>query len=167
MPIVPPRLHPLMPLSNNHFTASSLGSLCHHMVVHGGHLGHLVRVGTPRMVLHGRGHVLRRSISSLFSGSHGSDTIGASTGHPLGSLSSDLGNGRKHFHRGLLNGHISCSTHSIVIMNPRLGVNRYNVPGLVTTRLCGPFVVHGLVRHNVIGAIGSTGGVMSHGRPIV
>lgn len=155
--MVPPRLHPVIRLSNNHFTASSLGSLCHHIVGHGGHLGHLLSLNTPSVVIHGRGHVLRRTISTLVSGNHHNHPIANPNGHPLGSLSSVLGNGRNHFHRGLLNGHISCSNHSMVMMNPRLGVRRYNLPGRVTLRLFGPFIVGHLMRHNRTSGVGTTG----------
>lgn len=165
--MLPPSLHPLIPLSNNHFTASSLGSLCHHIVGHGGHLGHLLSLTTPSVVMHGRGHVLRRTMSTLLSGNHHNHTVANSGGHPLGSLTSVVGNGRNHFHRGLLNGHISCSNHSMVAMNPCLHLRRYNLPGGVTLRLFGPFVCNGLRLHNLTAAVGTTGGVIRHRRTII
>ncbi len=160
--MVPPSLHPVMRLSNKHFTADSLGSLCEHIVGHGGHLGELLRLRTPSVVIHGRGEVLRRTISTLVSGNHHNGPMANPGGHTLGSLSSVLGNGRKHFHRGLLNGHISCSNHSIVIMKPRLGVCRYNLPGRVTLRLFGPFIVGHLIRVGTMADVGATEGVISH-----
>lgn len=154
-----------MRLSNKHFTASSLGSLCHHMVGHGGHLGHLLSLNTPDVVIRGRGHVLRRTMSTLVSGNHHKEPMAKPKGHPLGSLSRVLGKGRKHFHRGLLNGHISCSKQSIVIMKPGLGVCRYKLPGRVTLRLFGPFIVGRLIRGNLTRGVGSTGHGVREIRP--
>lgn len=162
VPIVPPSLHPVIRLRNNHFTADSLGSLCHHIVGHGGHLGHLLSLGTPGVVIRGRGHVLRRTISTLVSGNHHNHPMAKPNGHPLGSLSRVLGKGRKHFHRGLLNGHISCSKHSMVMIKPFLGVCRYNLPGRVTVRLFGPFLVGRLITHSVTDGVGGTGHGVSH-----
>lgn len=158
--MVPPSLEPVIRLSKKEFTASSLGSLCEEIVGEGGELGELLRLKTPSVVMEGRGEVLRRTMSTLVSGNEENEPMAKPNGEPLGSLSSVLGNGRNHFHRGLLNGHISCSKHSIVIIKPRLGFCRYNLPGGVTLRLFGPFIVSGLIGRNFTRGVGDTGSVM-------
>lgn len=169
LPILPPRLEPVVRVSKNGLVDSSVGRLCEEIVCQGGALVSLLAAdesAPKRLIVYRRG-LMRRTISALLSGKVHKRPVESNRGGICGSFSSMVRKGRKEFHRALLNGQISCSKHSIVIMNPSLSLRQYKLPHRVTVRLFRAFMVHNLVERRFTSGVKITGDGVQRGRPIM
>lgn len=142
LPIPPPPIQPSVVVSTLSEDRSSLACGLTSVVGSGtGLQGRRARNTPTRVVIRCR-RLLRFRVTACVSGSLPKvpRTLRGSN-QPLGSVGTQLGKGRNHVHNGLVNGHISFSTHAIVAPSPGLSLSRMKIPEAVTQAVAVPRII--------------------------
>ena len=153
VPVIPPDLRPLVPLDGGRFATSDLNDLYRRVIIRNNRLKRLIEIKAPEVILRNEKRMLQESVDSLFDNSRKSSAVKTDKNRPLKSLSDSLKGKQGRFRQNLLGKRVDYSGRSVIVVGPKLKMHQCGLPKEMAIELFQPFVIHRLIRQNIVNNI--------------
>ncbi|MCD4811070.1 DNA-directed RNA polymerase subunit beta' [bacterium] len=146
LPVLPPELRPIIPLSGGKFATSDLNDLYRRIVTRNNRLSRLIEIGAPEVILRNEKRMLQESVDALIDNSHRpSKPMMNSKRLPYQSLTDDLRGKKGIFRKNLLGKRVDYSGRAVIDGDPSLKIDQCGLPKAVALEMFKPFVIHELL----------------------
>jgi DNA-directed RNA polymerase subunit beta' len=146
LPVVPPELRPIIPLSGGKFATSDLNDLYRRIINRNNRLRRLIEIGAPDVILRNEKRMLQESVDALIDNSHrpGKPMTNAKR-LPYRSLTDELRGKKGIFRRNLLGKRVDYSGRAVIVGDGQLKFDQCGVPQSIALEIFKPFVIHELI----------------------
>ena len=146
LPVLPPELRPIIPLSGGKFATSDLNDLYRRIINRNNRLARLIEIGAPEVILRNEKRMLQESVDALIDNSHRpSKPMMNSKRLPYQSLTDDLRGKKGIFRKNLLGKRVDYSGRAVIDVDPNLRLDQCGLPKAVALEMFKPFVIHELL----------------------
>lgn len=146
LPVLPPELRPIIPLSGGKFATSDLNDLYRRIINRNNRLKRLIEIGAPEVILRNEKRMLQESVDALIDNSHRpSKPMMNSKRLPYQSLTDDLRGKKGIFRKNLLGKRVDYSGRAVIIGDANLKFDQCGLPKSVALEMFKPFVIHELL----------------------
>jgi DNA-directed RNA polymerase subunit beta' len=146
LPVLPPELRPIIPLSGGKFATSDLNDLYRRIINRNNRLARLIEIGAPEVILRNEKRMLQESVDALIDNSHRpSKPMLNSKRLPYQSLTDDLRGKKGIFRKNLLGKRVDYSGRAVIDVDPNLKIDQCGLPKAVALEMFKPFVIHELL----------------------
>ncbi|KUK77654.1 MAG: DNA-directed RNA polymerase subunit beta [candidate division WS6 bacterium 34_10] len=146
LPVLPPELRPIIPLSGGKFATSDLNDLYRRIINRNNRLARLIEIGAPEVILRNEKRMLQESVDALIDNSHRpSKPMLNSKRLPYQSLTDDLRGKKGIFRKNLLGKRVDYSGRAVIDVDPNLSIDQCGLPKAVALEMFKPFVIHELL----------------------
>ena len=146
LPVLPPELRPIIPLSGGKFATSDLNDLYRRIINRNNRLKRLIEIGAPDVILRNEKRMLQESVDALIDNSHRpSKPMMNSKRLPYQSLTDDLRGKKGIFRKNLLGKRVDYSGRAVIIGDATLSFDQCGLPKSVALEMFKPFVIHKLL----------------------
>lgn len=146
LPVIPPELRPIIPLSGGKFATSDLNDLYRRIINRNNRLRRLIEIGAPDVILRNEKRMLQESVDALFDNSHRPARPMVNNKRlPYRSLTDELRGKKGIFRRNLLGKRVDYSGRAVIIGDTRLKLSQCGLPKEVALEMFKPFVIHKLM----------------------
>jgi DNA-directed RNA polymerase subunit beta' len=146
LPVLPPELRPIIPLSGGKFATSDLNDLYRRIINRNNRLSKLIEIGAPEVILRNEKRMLQESVDALIDNSHRpSKPMRNSKRLPYQSLTDDLRGKKGIFRKNLLGKRVDYSGRAVIEGDPSLKFDQCGLPKSVTLEIFKPFVIFQLL----------------------
>ena len=146
LPVLPPELRPIIPLSGGKFATSDLNDLYRRIINRNNRLSRLIEIGAPEVILRNEKRMLQESVDALIDNSHRpSKPMMNSKRLPYQSLTDDLRGKKGIFRKNLLGKRVDYSGRAVIDGDPSLKLDQCGLPKAVALEMFKPFVIHELL----------------------
>ena len=153
LPVMPPELRPLVPLEGGRFAASDLNDLYRRIIIRNNRLKQLMDIQAPEVILRNEKRMLQESVDALFDNTKRKTAIRSGSKRPLKSISDMLRGKQGRFRQNLLGKRVDYSGRSVIVVGPKLKMHQCGLPKEMAIELFQPFVIHRLIRQNIVNNI--------------
>ncbi len=170
VPIIPPDLRPMVPLDGGRFATSDLNDLYRRVINRNNRLKRLVELNAPEVICRNEKRMLQEAVDALIDNSaRHSKTVIASTGQKrmLKSIADVLKGKQGRFRQNLLGKRIDYSGRSVIVVGPSLKLHQCGLPKRMALELFKPFVIHQLIKRELVHNVRSASRFIESGRPEV
>ncbi|MGQ9863933.1 MAG: DNA-directed RNA polymerase subunit beta' [Bacteroidia bacterium] len=155
LPVIPPDLRPLIPLTGGRFTASDVNDLYRRVIQRNARLKRMMDMRAPEIMINNERRMLQESVDALIDSSKKRNQTRASAesasgGRPLKSLSESLKGKQGRFRQNLLGKRVDYSGRSVIVIGPELKLHECGLPKDMAAELFKPFVIRYLRELNVV-----------------
>jgi len=146
LPVLPPELRPIIPLSGGKFATSDLNDLYRRIINRNNRLAKLIEIGAPDVILRNEKRMLQESVDALIDNSHRpSKPMMNSKRLPYQSLTDDLRGKKGIFRKNLLGKRVDYSGRAVIDGDPSLKFDQCGLPKSVALEMFKPFVIFELL----------------------
>jgi len=146
LPVLPPELRPIIPLSGGKFATSDLNDLYRRVINRNNRLAKLIEIGAPEVILRNEKRMLQESVDALIDNSHRpSKAMMNSKRLPYQSLTDDLRGKKGIFRKNLLGKRVDYSGRAVIEGDPSLKFDQCGLPKSVALEMFKPFVIFQLL----------------------
>ncbi len=146
LPVLPPELRPIIPLSGGKFATSDLNDLYRRIINRNNRLAKLIEIGAPDVILRNEKRMLQESVDALVDNSHRpSKPMMNSKRLPYQSLTDDLRGKKGIFRKNLLGKRVDYSGRAVIDGDPSLKFDQCGLPKSVALEMFKPFVIFELL----------------------
>jgi DNA-directed RNA polymerase subunit beta' len=146
LPVLPPELRPIIPLSGGKFATSDLNDLYRRIINRNNRLAKLIEIGAPDVILRNEKRMLQESVDALIDNSHRpSKPMMNSKRLPYQSLTDDLRGKKGIFRKNLLGKRVDYSGRAVIDGDPSLKFDQCGLPKSVALEMFKPFVIFQLL----------------------
>ncbi len=146
LPVLPPELRPIIPLSGGKFATSDLNDLYRRVINRNNRLARLIEIGAPDVILRNEKRMLQESVDAVIDNSHRpSKAMMNSKRLPYQSLTDDLRGKKGIFRKNLLGKRVDYSGRAVIVGDPSLKLDQCGIPKSVALEMFKPFVIHELL----------------------
>ena len=146
LPVLPPELRPIIPLSGGKFATSDLNDLYRRIINRNNRLARLIEIGAPDVILRNEKRMLQESVDAVIDNSHRpSKAMMNSKRLPYQSLTDDLRGKKGIFRKNLLGKRVDYSGRAVIVGDPSLKLDQCGIPKSVALEMFKPFVIHELL----------------------
>jgi len=146
LPVLPPELRPIIPLSGGKFATSDLNDLYRRIINRNNRLKKLIEIGAPDVILRNEKRMLQESVDALIDNSHRpSKPMMNSKRLPYQSLTDDLRGKKGIFRKNLLGKRVDYSGRAVIDGDPSLKFDQCGIPKSVALEMFKPFVIYKLL----------------------
>jgi DNA-directed RNA polymerase subunit beta' len=146
LPVLPPELRPIIPLSGGKFATSDLNDLYRRIINRNNRLSRLIEIGAPEVILRNEKRMLQESVDALIDNSHRpSKPMLNSKRLPYQALTDDLRGKKGIFRKNLLGKRVDYSGRAVIDVEPNLKIDQCGLPKAVALEMFKPFVIHELL----------------------
>ncbi|AFP84208.1 RNA polymerase beta' subunit [Candidatus Carsonella ruddii HT isolate Thao2000] len=153
LPIVSPKIRPLIPLSIGKFATSDLNELYRKIINRNLRLKNIKLLGIPKQLLINERILLQESINALFDNEKIENPILTSSKRILKSFSNSIKGKYGRFRQNLLGKRVDFSARSVISVNPNLFLYQCSIPILIALELFKPFIYFELKKKKLISNI--------------
>merc|ERR1712225_146989 len=153
IPVVPPDLRPLVALDGGRFATSDLNDLYRRVINRNNRLKRLMDLKAPDIIIRNEKRMLQESVDSLFDNGRRGRVITGTGKRPLKSLAEMLKGKQGRFRQNLLGKRVDYSGRSVIVVGPKLKMHQCGLPKEMAIELFQPFVIHRLIRQNIVNNI--------------
>ncbi|WGS66845.1 DNA-directed RNA polymerase subunit beta' [Candidatus Carsonella ruddii] len=150
LPIVSPKIRPLIPLSTGKFATSDLNELYRKIISRNLRLKNVKLLGIPKQILINERILLQESVNSLFDNEKTENPILTSSKRVLKSFSSSIKGKYGRFRQNLLGKRVDFSGRTVISVEPNLHLYQCGLPILIGLELFKPFIYCELKKKNLI-----------------
>ncbi|XZR52982.1 MAG: DNA-directed RNA polymerase subunit beta' [Candidatus Carsonella ruddii] len=150
LPIVSPKIRPLIPLSTGKFATSDLNELYRTIINRNLRLRNIKLLGIPKQILINERVLLQESVNSLFENEKTNNPILTSSKRVLKSFSSSIKGKYGRFRQNLLGKRVDFSGRTVISVEPKLHLYQCGLPILIGLELFKPFIYCELRKKNLI-----------------
>ncbi|WMC19845.1 MAG: DNA-directed RNA polymerase subunit beta' [Candidatus Carsonella ruddii] len=150
LPIVSPKIRPLIPLSTGKFATSDLNELYRKIICRNLRLKNIKLLGIPKQILINERILLQESVNSLFDNEKTENPILTSSKRMLKSFSSSIKGKYGRFRQNLLGKRVDFSGRTVISVEPNLYLYQCGLPILIGLELFKPFMYCELKKKNLI-----------------
>lgn len=146
LPVLPPELRPIIPLSGGKFATSDLNDLYRRIINRNNRLKRLIEIGAPDVILRNEKRMLQEAVDALIDNSHRpSKPMMNSKRLPYQSLTDDLRGKKGIFRKNLLGKRVDYSGRAVIDGDPSLKFDQCGIPKSVALEMFKPFVIFKLM----------------------
>ena len=167
IPVLPPGLRPLVELEAGQFASSDLNELYKSVITRNNRLGHLIKMGSPNIVLNNEKRLIQEAIDNLIdNGKRGRKVLDLHN-RPLKSLADLIGGKYGRFRQNLLGKRVDYSARSVIIVGPSLKLNQCGLPHEIALTLFQSFIVYELMKTGLATSIRMAKKLIQYGDAII
>ena len=146
LPVLPPELRPIIPLSGGKFATSDLNDLYRRVINRNNRLAKLIEIGAPDVILRNEKRMLQESVDALIDNSHRpSKPMRNSKRLPYQALTDDLRGKKGIFRKNLLGKRVDYSGRAVIEGDPSLKFDQCGLPKSISLEMFKPFVIFQLL----------------------
>ncbi|MDX9738777.1 MAG: DNA-directed RNA polymerase subunit beta' [Candidatus Dojkabacteria bacterium] len=146
LPVLPPDLRPIIPLSGGKFATSDLNDLYRRIINRNNRLARLIEIGAPDVILRNEKRMLQESVDAVIDNSHRpSKPMMNNKRLPYQSLTDDLRGKKGIFRKNLLGKRVDYSGRAVIVGDPSLKLDQCGIPKSIALEMFKPFVIHQLL----------------------
>jgi len=150
LPVLPPELRPIIPLSGGKFATSDLNDLYRRIINRNNRLARLIEIGAPDVILRNEKRMLQESVDAVIDNSHRpSKPMLSRKRLPYQSLTDDLRGKKGIFRKNLLGKRVDYSGRAVIVGDPSLKIDQCGIPKSVALEMFKPFVIHQLLEQEL------------------
>ncbi len=150
LPVLPPELRPIIPISGGKFATSDLNDLYRRIVTRNNRLRRLIEIGAPDVILRNEKRMLQESVDALIDNSHRpSKAMLNNKRLPYQSLTDDLRGKKGLFRKNLLGKRVDYSGRAVIIGDAALKIDECGLPKSIALEVFKPFVIYELMKEEL------------------
>ena len=153
VPVIPPELRPLVPLDGGRFATSDLNDLYRRVINRNNRLARLQEILAPEIIVRNEKRMLQEAVDALIDNGRRGRTVVGANNRPLKSLSDIIEGKQGRFRQNLLGKRVDYSGRSVIVVGPKLKMHQCGLPKEMAIELFQPFVIHRLIRQNIVNNI--------------
>ena len=155
LPVIPPDLRPMVQLDGGRFATSDLNDLYRRVINRNNRLARLQEILAPEIIIRNEKRMLQEAVDALIdNGRRGRVVVGANS-RAFKSLSDIIEGKQGRFRQNLLGKRVDYSGRSVIVVGPSLKIHQCGLPKEMAIELFQPFVIHRLIRQNIVNNIKS------------
>ena len=140
LPVIPPDLRPLVPLSGGRYATSDLNDLYRRVITRNNRLRNMIELNAPEIILRNEKRMLQEAVDALLDNSRRRRPVVGRGGRKLKSLSDILRGKKGRLRRNLLGKRVDYSGRSVIVVGPELKLHQTGIPKEMAVELFRPFV---------------------------
>jgi len=153
LPVLPPDLRPLVPLEGGRFATSDLNDLYRRVINRNNRLKRLLELNAPEIIVRNEKRMLQEAVDALIDNGRRGRTVVGANNRALKSLSDIIEGKQGRFRQNLLGKRVDYSGRSVIVVGPKLKMHQCGLPKEMAIELFQPFVIHRLIRQNIVNNI--------------
>ncbi|AFP84388.1 DNA-directed RNA polymerase subunit beta' [Candidatus Carsonella ruddii] len=153
IPVIPPRMRPLIPLNNNKFASSDINELYKIVIDRNNRLKNLIDCFNSKQLLINERILLQESVYALFDNEKLKNPIYTSSKRILKSFSNSIKGKYGRFRQNLLGKRVDFSGRTVITVDPYLFLYECKIPIFIALELFKPFLYYELKKKNIITSI--------------
>ena len=146
LPVLPPDLHPLVPLDGGRFATSDLNDLYRRVINRNNRLRRLLDLNAPDIIVRNEKRMLQESVDALLDNGRRGKAMTGSNKRPLKSLADMIKGKQGRFRQNLLGKRVDYSGRSVIVVGPTLKLHQCGLPKKMALELFKPFIFSRLER---------------------
>nr|AUG32244.1 DNA-directed RNA polymerase gamma chain [Paulinella longichromatophora] len=153
IPVIPPDLRPMVQLDGGRFATSDLNDLYRRVINRNNRLARLKDILAPEIIIRNEKRMLQEAVDALIDNGRRGRTVSGANNRPLKSLSDIIEGKQGRFRQNLLGKRVDYSGRSVIVVGPKLKMHQCGLPKEMAIELFQPFVIHRLIRQNIVNNI--------------
>ena len=153
IPVIPPDLRPMVQLDGGRFATSDLNDLYRRVINRNNRLARLQEILAPEIIVRNEKRMLQEAVDALIDNGRRGRTVVGANNRPLKSLSDIIEGKQGRFRQNLLGKRVDSSGRSVIVVGPKLKMHQCGLPKEMAIELFQPFVIHRLIRQNIVNNI--------------
>ncbi len=153
IPVIPPDLRPMVQLDGGRFATSDLNDLYRRVINRNNRLARLQEILAPEIIVRNEKRMLQEAVDALIDNGRRGRTVVGANNRPLKSLSDIIEGKQGRFRQNLLGKRVDYSGRSVIVVGPSLKIHQCGLPKEMAIELFQPFVIHRLIRMNLVNNI--------------
>lgn len=150
LPVLPPDLRPIIPISGGKFATSDLNDLYRRIINRNNRLARLIEIGAPDVILRNEKRMLQESVDAVIDNSHRpSKPMMNNKRLPYQSLTDDLRGKKGIFRKNLLGKRVDYSGRAVIVGDPSLKLDQCGLPKSIALEMFKPFVINQLLEQEI------------------
>ncbi|KDR58347.1 MULTISPECIES: DNA-directed RNA polymerase subunit gamma [Limnospira] len=167
IPVIPPDLRPMVQLDGGRFATSDLNDLYRRVINRNNRLARLQEILAPEIIIRNEKRMLQEAVDALIDNGRRGRTVVGANNRPLKSLSDIIEGKQGRFRQNLLGKRVDYSGRSVIVVGPNLKMHQCGLPREMAIELFQPFVIHRLIRQNLVNNIKAAKKLIQRGDPSV
>ncbi|MEM7046693.1 MAG: DNA-directed RNA polymerase subunit beta' [Pseudomonadota bacterium] len=167
LPVIPPKLRPLVPLEGGRFATSDLNDLYRRVINRNNRLRRLMDLAAPDIIVRNEKRMLQEAVDALFDNGRRGRVITGASKRPLKSLADMLKGKQGRFRQNLLGKRVDYSGRSVIVVGPNLRLHECGLPKQMALELFKPFIYHKLELYGRAATIKAARRMVERERPEV
>ena len=153
LPVLPPDLRPLVPLSDGRFATSDLNDLYRRVINRNNRLGRLIELNAPEVILRNEKRMLQEAVDALLDNGRRGRPVSGSNKRPLKSLADMIKGKQGRFRQNLLGKRVDYSGRSVIVVGPQLKLHQCGLPKQMALELFKPYIYGRLYMQGLVTTI--------------
>ena len=153
IPVIPPDLRPMVQLDGGRFATADLNDLYRRVINRNNRLARLQEILAPEIIVRNEKRMLQEAVDALIDNGRRGRTVVGANNRPLKSLSDIIEGKQGRFRQNLLGKRVDYSGRSVIVVGPKLKMHQCGLPKEMAIELFQPFVIHRLIRQNIVNNI--------------
>ena len=153
LPILPPDLRPLVPLSDGRFASSDLNDLYRRVINRNNRLRRLLEINAPEIIIRNEKRMLQEAVDSLLDNGRCGRIAVANNKRQLKSLADMIKGKQGRFRQNLLGKRVDYSGRSVIVVGPSLKLHQCGIPKRMALELFRPFIYSKLYLRGIVDTI--------------
>ena len=153
LPVIPPDLRPMVQLDGGRFATSDLNDLYRRVINRNSRLSRLQEILAPEIIVRNEKRMLQEAVDALIDNGRRGRTVVGANNRPFKSLSDIIEGKQGRFRQNLLGKRVDYSGRSVIVVGPSLKIHQCGLPKEMAIELFQPFVIHRLIRQNIVNNI--------------
>lgn len=167
IPVIPPDLRPMVQLDGGRFATSDLNDLYRRVINRNNRLARLQEILAPEIIVRNEKRMLQEAVDALIDNGRRGRTVVGANNRPLKSLSDIIEGKQGRFRQNLLGKRVDYSGRSVIVVGPNLQIYQCGLPREMAIELFQPFVIHRLIKTNVVNNIKAAKKLIQRNDPVV
>ncbi len=153
VPVIPPDLRPMVQLDGGRFATSDLNDLYRRVINRNNRLARLQEILAPEIIVRNEKRMLQEAVDALIDNGRRGRTVVGANNRALKSLSDIIEGKQGRFRQNLLGKRVDYSGRSVIVVGPKLKIHQCGLPREMAIELFQPFVIHRLIKNNLVNNI--------------
>jgi DNA-directed RNA polymerase subunit beta' len=167
IPVIPPDLRPMVQLDGGRFATSDLNDLYRRVINRNNRLARLQEILAPEIIVRNEKRMLQEAVDALIDNGRRGRTVVGANNRALKSLSDIIEGKQGRFRQNLLGKRVDYSGRSVIVVGPKLKIHQCGLPREMAIELFQPFVIHRLIKNNLVNNIKAAKKLIQRGDPSV
>jgi DNA-directed RNA polymerase subunit beta' len=167
IPVIPPDLRPMVQLDGGRFATSDLNDLYRRVINRNNRLARLQEILAPEIIVRNEKRMLQEAVDALIDNGRRGRTVVGANNRALKSLSDIIEGKQGRFRQNLLGKRVDYSGRSVIVVGPKLKIHQCGLPREMAIELFQPFVIHRLIKNNLVNNIKAAKKLIQKGDPTV
>jgi DNA-directed RNA polymerase subunit beta' len=167
IPVIPPDLRPMVQLDGGRFATSDLNDLYRRVINRNNRLARLQEILAPEIIVRNEKRMLQEAVDALIDNGRRGRTVVGANNRPLKSLSDIIEGKQGRFRQNLLGKRVDYSGRSVIVVGPKLKIHQCGLPREMAIELFQPFVIHRLIKQNLVNNIKAAKKLIAKQDPVV